>query len=196
MQIWLSRHGQTDLNLASCWQGRVDQPLNERGRSQARTMQKNLAGVHFDAVYASPLDRAIETASILGNIDRSEIITDPRLIEVDFGKYDKTKYLRLGSLPLVIFWLLPEILPAPKTVETIPHMIERSQSFLDDLLKKDYENVLITCHGGIMRVLTGCLLGKKNHIDWRPKPHNCEVRVFSPAGNHFAMTKDLLLPRS
>lgn len=194
MQIWLARHGQTDLNLANCWQGRIDQPLNQTGRIQAQTMRKKLGNMTFDAVYASPLDRAVETASILGNVDRSQIRIDPRLIEADFGKYDATKYLRPGSLPLVFFWALPEILSQPKTVESIPDMIKRSQSFLRDLAEENYQNVLITCHGGIMRVLTGCLLGKKSQYVWRPKPHNCEVRVFTPDGSHYKMTKDLLLP--
>ena len=48
-----------------------------------------------------------------------------------------------------------------------------------------YENVLIVCHGGIIRSLCGYLEDRKNGIKWRPKPNNCEIRVYeSNRGKH------------
>ncbi len=177
MKIYLTRHGQTNLNRAKLMQGRTDEPLNETGREQARQKREKLKGLHFDAVYASPLDRAQETAAIIGDVKREEIQIDPRLIETDFGKYEKRKYFALG-LRMTLYWALPEIFPAPKSVESIASMVSRSRAFLQDLEKCGHETVLIACHGGIMRVLSGCLLHKKRGIMWRPKPHNCEIRVF------------------
>ena len=59
------------------------------------------------------------------------------------------------------------------------------QSFLKELEKKNYENVLIVCHGGIIRSLCGYLEDRKNGIKWRPKPNNCEIRVYeSNRGKH------------
>ena len=49
-------------------------------------------------------------------------------------------------------------------------MVKRSQSFLKELEKQNYENVLIVCHGGIIRSLCGYLEDRKNGIKWRPKP--------------------------
>ena len=92
MKIWITRHGQTDLNRTRRMQGRVECPLNEKGISQARQSRKNIDDIHFDAVYASPLQRAQMTGSIIGDVDPSEIIVDPRLIETDFGIYEKRKY--------------------------------------------------------------------------------------------------------
>ncbi|MEE3468945.1 MAG: histidine phosphatase family protein [Eubacterium sp.] len=43
----------------------------------------------------------------------------------------------------------------------------------------------MSCHGGIMRAISGYLTDKKNGLMWRPKPHNCEIRVFeSKNGKH------------
>ena len=41
--------------------------------------------------------------------------------------------------------------------------------------KKDYYNVLIVCHGGIIRALRGYMEDRNNGIRWRPKPKNCEI---------------------
>lgn len=177
MKIWVTRHGQTNLNKSKLMQGLTDEPLNETGIAQAKAAREKIKDVTFDAVYASPLDRAITTASIIGNVKKEDVIIDPRIIEVNFGKYEKKKYWKMG-LFMTLYWALPEVFPAPKTVENIPSMVKRSSAFLKDLEQKEYENVLVVCHGGIIRALCGYLEHRKNGILWRPKPHNCEMRVY------------------
>jgi broad specificity phosphatase PhoE len=182
MKIWVTRHGQTNLNLNKKMQGLVDEPLNETGILQAKEAREKVKEIKFDAVYASPLDRAVATASIIGGVGRSEVITDKRLIETDFGKYDKRSYYKMGPA-MTLYWAFPEIFPAPETVESVESMVKRSSSFLKELELKDYENVLVVCHGGIIRALCGYLEDRKNGIKWRPKPHNCEIRVYEAVGN-------------
>lgn len=177
MNIYLTRHGQTDLNKKKLMQGRVDEPLNSTGIEQAKLAREKVKDISFDAVYSSPLDRAITTASIIGNIDKDKVIIDDRIIEADFGKYEKVSYFKMGP-HMTLYWMWPEVIKAPKTAETIASMVERSRSFLDDLKKKDYENVLIVCHGGIIRALCGVLENAPHGIKWRPKPHNCEIRFY------------------
>ena len=178
MKIWITRHGQTRLNKARLMQGLTDEPLNEKGLEQARMARQRIGDVHFDAVYASPLNRAIMTGAIIGGVDPSEVIIDKRLIEAGFGKYEQKKYHLMGP-SMTLFWALPEIFPAPPTVESIASLKKRSSDFLRELESKDYENVLVSCHGGIMRALTGYMMDRPNGICWRPKPHNCEIRIFS-----------------
>ncbi|SDB06657.1 alpha-ribazole phosphatase [Eubacterium oxidoreducens] len=184
MKIWLTRHGQTNLNKMRLMQGLTDEPLNETGIAQAKMARNNLGDLAFDAVYSSPLSRAITTASIIGNIPGDEVIIDERLIETNFGRYECADYNHLG-VAMSLYWALPEIFPAPDSVETIASMTARSSSFLKELETKNYENVLISCHGGILRALCGYLCDKRLGIVWRPKPHNCEIRVFeSIDGRH------------
>ncbi len=177
MKIYVTRHGQTKYNKQKRMQGLTDEPLNEKGIQQAIEASKLVKDIHFDAIYASPLDRAITTAAIIGNVDKKNVIVDSRLIEVDFGKYELKNYFKMG-LPFTLYWACPEIFPAPKTVEPISSMVKRAESFLKELESKDYENVLITCHGGIIRAICGYLEDKKNKIKWRPKPKNCEIRIY------------------
>jgi len=173
-------------------QGLTDEPLNEKGISQAKwigeKIKKDYPELKFDAIYASPLGRAINTASIISGVDPSAIIVDPRIIEVDFGKYEKMPYRSLG-LHMTLYWMFPEFVPAPKGVETIDTMVKRSREFLKEIEQKEYENVLIVCHGGIIRALCGYLEDRKSGVRWRPKPKNCEVRVYeSRSGVHKPIT--------
>lgn len=184
MKIYVTRHGQTDINAKKLMQGRSDIPLNETGRAQARAAREKLKDIKFDAVYSSPLSRAMETASIIGNVPMDRVIADERIIEADFGKYEMKPYLKVG-IPMSLYWTIPEIFPAPKTVETTAQMIERVQSFFHELEKEDYENVLVACHGGIIRVIRGYLEDAKRGYIWRPRPKNCEIRVYeSIDGKH------------
>lgn len=176
MNIWIARHGQTDLNKKKLMQGRTDAPLNEKGIEQARLSRQNIGDVRFDAVYSSPLQRAKLTGAIIGGVDISEVIEDPRIIETDFGRYEKRRYYALG-LPMTAYWTMPRIFPAPPTVESIASMKERASSFLKELETHDYENVLVACHGGIMRALCGYLDEAPDGLRWE-RAKNCEIRVY------------------
>ena len=178
MKLWLVRHGQTDLNRKRLMQGRSDEPLNETGIRQAQEAARLTSGVTFDAVYASPLQRAVKTASLISGWDPEKIIIDDRLIETDFGKYEKRPFRLLGPF-MWLYWLLPEVFPAPPTVERIDQMTARSSSFLKELERHPAENVLVSCHGGIIRALCGYLEYRPNGILWRPKPQNCEFRIYT-----------------
>jgi probable phosphoglycerate mutase len=85
--ILLARHGETDWNRERRWQGHADQPLNELGREQARELAASLEGRAIDAIYASDLARAHQTALIVGERLELPVRADPRLREVDVGDW-------------------------------------------------------------------------------------------------------------
>ena len=188
MNIWLTRHGQTNLNAEHLMQGRTDEPLNYAGLRQAEEMRKKIGNICFDAVFSSPLRRAVRTAAILGGVGEDEVTIDQRLIEADFGPYELKRYWLLGPA-MTLYWMFPEVFPAPEGVESVSSMVRRSASFLGDLEKEPYENVLVACHGGIMRALSGHLADRKNGIMWRPAPHNCEIRVFEAENGKHRMVR-------
>ena len=74
-RLYLIRHGQTDWNVRAALQGRTDIALNDTGRAQAREARALLQGVRFDAVYSSPLSRAVETAALVSGWERGAIQT-------------------------------------------------------------------------------------------------------------------------
>ncbi|WP_024866891.1 histidine phosphatase family protein [Butyrivibrio sp. FCS014] len=190
MKIYVTRHGQTDYNKSRMMQGRSDIPLNDTGIAQAKARRESLGDLKFDAVYASPLIRAVQTAEIIGNVDRADIITDERIIEANFGKYELMGYYSTG-LKMMAYWSFPEIFPAPEGVETIREMVDRTSSFLRELEQKDYETVLVACHGGIIRPIRGYMENRKSGIIWRPRPKNCEVFVYESIGGKRRLVEDI-----
>ena len=87
-EFWLVRHGQTDWNVDERWQGHSDIPLNPAGLEQARRLAKKLTGQHFDALYTSDLQRAAQTAEVLGASLGLAYQTDPRLREINLGLWE------------------------------------------------------------------------------------------------------------
>ena len=66
-ELVLIRHGQSTANASGVWQGRLEFPLSEEGRRQARLAGRALAGESLDGLYSSPLGRALETAEIISH---------------------------------------------------------------------------------------------------------------------------------
>jgi broad specificity phosphatase PhoE len=85
--ILLARHGESDWNRARRWQGWADRPLTRRGRDQAGALALRLARIPLDAVYASDLERARETAAAVARSQGLEVRVDPGLREVDVGSW-------------------------------------------------------------------------------------------------------------
>ena len=99
--LLLARHGETDWNRERRWQGHADQPLNEAGRTQARELAETLADRSIDAIYASDLIRAHETARIIAERLGLPVATNELLREVDVGDWaelsDRARILRRSS---------------------------------------------------------------------------------------------------
>ena len=85
-RVLLVRHGQSEWNAEGRWQGQADPPLSGLGRRQAREAAMLVGTV--DAIWASDLQRAAETAAIIANdIGVGPVVLDPDLRERDAGEY-------------------------------------------------------------------------------------------------------------
>jgi probable phosphoglycerate mutase len=86
--LLLVRHGETDWNAEGRLQGHTDRPLNEHGRRQANELAERLAGEGADAIYASDLARARETAEIVGGRLGLPVVIDADLREKNWGNWE------------------------------------------------------------------------------------------------------------
>lgn len=85
MKLFCVRHGETLYNLEGRIQGQSDSHLSPLGRRQCQAVAAALAGEQIDAIIASPLSRAVESAQCVADRFRLEVITDPRLMEINAG---------------------------------------------------------------------------------------------------------------
>jgi probable phosphoglycerate mutase len=85
--ILLIRHGETVDNARQIMQGQTQGELNEQGREQARQVAERLAVEQVDAVVASDLHRAIQTAEYIAAQHGLSVTTTPLLRERDWGSF-------------------------------------------------------------------------------------------------------------
>ena len=86
-KIYLVRHGETVDNACQIMQGQTQGCLNEKGREQARQVAQRLADEPIDAVVASDLRRAIQTAEYISAVHGLPVKTTPLLRERDWGGF-------------------------------------------------------------------------------------------------------------
>ncbi len=150
--IWLARHGETAANAEGRVQGSLDLPLNERGREQARALAEEAAALGLRAIYTSQLDRARETAQIVGERVGLEPLIDERFAESRRGAWE-------GRLLREIEAEEPEAWGAwqrggdfrfPGGGESLPEHVARVAEALAGVEAGDLP-ALVVCHGGSVR---------------------------------------------
>ncbi len=88
-RIFLVRHGSTVLSAEDRFAGSTDVELSDEGRAQAARLGERLRNEELAAVYASPMQRTRETASILAAPHRLEVQTRDGLREIDHGRWEQ-----------------------------------------------------------------------------------------------------------
>ena len=161
MHIYLVRHGQTDDNFRSIVQGRVNNPLNEVGKMQAKETGLKLKklNIKFDHIYSSPLDRAKQSAEIINSIIKcGEIKVIDDLTEREFGILEglDVSYMR---------WLCKNPNFEKIGFETDEEIISRVSNIMDKLVKTG-ENILIVCHSHTIKSLLVYIDNKKYSFDY------------------------------
>jgi len=154
MYIYLVRHGETEWNKRGLLMGHKNSPLTEKGKMQAMELGKKLSDIPFDAVYSSDSERAIETTKIILDKQDHTIITTPHLRERNFGRFEgKTRaemdahtvaFEDLEDSDKFVYKVYPDI-------ESDDELIKRFFIFLEVLRDTNHENVLVVCHGGVIK---------------------------------------------
>lgn len=148
-RILVIRHGQSEWNALGRWQGRADPPLTDLGRHQAWSAALHLGAV--DAIVASPLGRAADTATIISEqLGVGPVSFDPDLVERDAGEWS-------GLTKAEIEQAFPGYLARgdrPPSFETEESMQARVRSALGRVAAEHPEgDVLVVSHGGFIYAL-------------------------------------------
>ena len=163
--LYLVRHGETIDNARQVMQGQLPGELNETGILQAQEVRDRLADIAFDAIVASDLKRAIDTATIIAEPHHLTVHTTPLLRERDWGSFTG-KYI--PSLNLKDAW--------PDDIESLDELLLRARDFLI-YMETTFPNqtVLAVGHGIINKAVQAVYYGKAMNEVLRMS--NAEVRV-------------------
>jgi broad specificity phosphatase PhoE len=139
LTLVLTRHGLTSRSSPEQHLGqRLDIPLSEAGREQARALADRLAWIPFERIVASPLVRARDTADIVAAGSRVPISvsTDRRLVEMDYGDWEGKTYAQIDATDADRrrAWETDPAAYRCPGGESANDVAERARSFLADLL--------------------------------------------------------------
>src|ERR1700682_1556177 len=88
-RVFMVRHGATVLSAEDRFAGATDVALSDEGREQTRRLAERLSGEKIAAVFASPLGRTVETASILAGPHKLDVQTRDGLREISHGRWEQ-----------------------------------------------------------------------------------------------------------
>ena len=171
--LFLVRHGETVDNARQIMQGQTQGCLNERGRKQAQQVARRLADEPIDAVVASDLQRAIQTAEIIAAPHGLSVSTTPLLRERDWGSFTGRFIPDLKG----VVW--------PDDIESEPKLLQRAADFLQ-CITTTYpgKRVVAVGHGimnkAVLAVYAGCTMREVQRM------MNAEVRVLTPTAERTA----------
>jgi len=163
-KLLLARHGETVDNVNQIMQGQTQGELTENGRLQAERLAEELRGQQIDAIVASDLKRAIDTATIVARPHRLTVETTPLLRERDWGDFTGRFIPDLKNET----W--------PDNVESLETLRDRARRFLQYVaLRWPEQTVVAVGHGIINKAIQSVHFNK-------PMPEvarmsNAEVRV-------------------
>jgi broad specificity phosphatase PhoE len=178
----LVRHGATVWNAEGRFTTRTDVELSPAGREQAEAAGKGLAGIAFDRVICSPLQRARATGEAIAAAAPSAppVTVDERLREIDAGPFEGLTGAEIEAGPMAEEfhrWRSETDPTWPDGAETYESAAARARSFFDDVRDLPGTTVAAT-HGSLARVLvTAVILGISPTLHRRMWLDHCHCAV-------------------
>ncbi len=155
MRLYLTRHGETEWNVAKKLQGWENSPLTENGLKRAHQFKELVKDVEFDKIYTSDQKRAIDTANIIKNGRDIPVIELQELRELAFGSWEGQTLTEIKNKDAKLFdiYLNSPLLYKPNRGESISDLFARTKLALSKIENKNDKNILIVSHGVTIRAI-------------------------------------------
>lgn len=157
-RLFLVRHGATVASAEDRFAGAIDTPLSDEGRRQARLLGERLAGETIDAVYSSPMHRAMETARLACR----EPQANPGLREIAHGHWEGlTRSEAEARYPReMASWEEDPFTFAPQGGESGVSVLARALPVVREIVERHRGGrVLVVSHKATLRLILCSLLG-------------------------------------
>lgn len=188
-EILLIRHGETAWNAQRRLQGHLDIPLNEVGVRQARALARSLDDEQLDAVFASDLQRARQTAQAIAEARGMTVTLDRGLRERCYGAFEGLLHTEVKDRypEAYMAWKARDVdarfPPGVHVAETTREFAQRTVSAILGIVAGGaYRRIAIVCHGGVLE----CAYRAAQDMDFgRPRDFdilNASINRFSSDG--------------
>ena len=168
MKIYVVRHGETSWNKEEVFRGRKDIPLNDTGLWQAERTGAFFSDKGISAIYSSPLARAQQTASRIGEASRVPVTVDDAFIDMDFGAWEGLSLAAVQQRfpqPLDTWRKYPHRFRV-QGAETLAQVRKRVKKGLQ-ATTTDGPVIVIVTHRVICKLLALHFLGVSNRFFWK-----------------------------
>jgi len=161
-RVLLVRHGATALTAADRFAGTTDVLLSDEGRGQSARLAERLKGEDLDAVYASPLQRSMETAQLLSAPHRLPVVAEPAFREINYGRWEGMSRSEVENQFAGEYatWQDDPFAVAPTGGEPGISVLSRALPAMRRLVERHRRGcVVVVSHKGTIRLLISSLLG-------------------------------------
>ncbi|PKN68907.1 MAG: histidine phosphatase family protein [Deltaproteobacteria bacterium HGW-Deltaproteobacteria-12] len=167
MQLILIRHGETIWNKEGRVQGTSDIELSAAGLDQARKLALSLKGCSIDAIHASPLKRAFQTAEIINTFHQKDIEVHSELTEMDQGDFEGLtfKELMAREKDFLRRWTTDPVSVKMPQGESLAELQERAWQPIQKIIAGE-KNALVVSHNFTIAVIL-CRLRKISLAEFR-----------------------------
>lgn len=169
-KIYFVRHGETEWNIERRMQGHKNSPLSKLGLKQAYWLSEEIVDEKLDYIYASTLQRALDTANIIKNNRNIEIIPREELKEIALGEWEGMRIEKVEQeYPdrHFNFWKSPDLFE-PLGGESFDELVERAGKFVDEIsVKHKNDNILIVAHAVVIKAIINYIRKKEIRDFWR-----------------------------
>ena len=160
MELVLIRHGVTAWNQQRRFQGQIDTPLSDEGHQQAMLTARHLSALSeeqpIQAIYASDLSRAFQTAQAIGAVAGCKPVATPELRERHFGHFQTRTWAEIEDQWPEDAQRWRKRVPdwAPEGGESLLALSERIEQVVQKLAPRHIgQQMVLVAHGGVMDVL-------------------------------------------
>ena len=185
-QLILVRHGETEHNVAGIVQGWSDSELSERGRQQVVRLAERLKTFEADAIFSSPLQRAMTTAQRIADATGLEVRTLDGLREMNYGRWEGQSFLDIRKTDESIYrrWIADSSFACPEG-ESHDDVLARIRGALDSL--NGAKRPIVVAHGTAIRIAATALLDLPLSASRSFAQDNTAVNVFLRRGGRWVM---------
>jgi broad specificity phosphatase PhoE len=191
LDIILARHGETEWNVGEIFRGRADIDLDDTGRKQAELLGKYLSDTQIEAVYSSPLKRALNTGRTIAVSHNLEVQITSGLNDLNFGEWEglSVSEVRDRYSDQFALWVnQPEKVRLPGG-ETLDDVTKRARKIVDETVIRYQGTIVLVTHRVVIKILVCALLGLDNSLFWNIMVDTCGLTTFHYEKGRFVLIR-------